>query len=192
MNNFHFFPFRAETELHILYLKQIGDDESNSCSILHQRRHWWHRRERSLPQRCRISPAVRRAAYHHLLNNGKCTEREWTNVWRSLLCRSEMNEAVLSLRSVAGFQPRSSTAPPPAVSHAAPLQRELLMHAERGESRQVHFGSTELKVISNIERSSLNWPPSYPRRRLFIVGMKSDSEQLRKYENPHKYKYEAE
>lgn len=112
MNNFHFFQFRAETELHILYLKQIGDDESNSCSILHQRRHWWHRRERSLPQRCRISPAVRRAAYHHLLNNGKCTERELTNVWRSLLCRSEMNEAVLSLRSVAGFQPRSSTTPP--------------------------------------------------------------------------------
>lgn len=104
MNNFPFFPFRAETELHILYLKQIGDDESNSCSILHQRRHWWHRRERSLPQRCRIYPAVRRAAYHHLLNNGKCTEREWTNVWRSLLCRSERNEAVLSLRSVAGFR----------------------------------------------------------------------------------------
>lgn len=120
MNNFPFFPFRAETELHILYLKQIGDDESNSCSILHQRRHWWHRRERSLPQRCRISPAARWAAYHHLLNNGKCTEREWTNVWRSLLCRSEMNEAVLSLRSVAGFQPRSSTAPPLQLSVTAP------------------------------------------------------------------------
>lgn len=89
---------------------QIGDDESISCSILHQRRRWWHRRERSLPQRYRISPAVRRAASRHPLNNGKCTEGERTNVWRSLLCRSEMNEAVLSLRSVAGFQPRSSTA----------------------------------------------------------------------------------